>query len=284
MAFPTISATHTDIWLEFWNTTFKDYIEGLATDAGGWPSLLTANGRLVVSDSDEWKPVLTGSPSLAIVIPDGAQYVIDGKLFTADGDQSLVGLTPNVTRYLEITVDEEGVWDYIEHESRPAAGTGVAAKVTTGASSVTDLDTSEAETDVILTMPVLMARLNSFDARLTLLEGGGGGGGGSTYSGSAPWLSSDPRATAAVIDEKIATAIAGIGGADAIRENPELRSLIAELGSQGIGIAEINPDVTTRSESTTIVIGITGDGSGGTIDDLEEGTATVDEEAQVIGP
>lgn len=285
MPFPTISGTHTDIWVTFWNTTFKSYIEGLSTGEGGWPAQLTASGRLVVSTSDEWKATVTGSPGLAVKIPDGAQYIVDGALVTADGDQTIVGLTPNATRWLEITVDAEGVWDAIEHETRPALGTGIAAKVTTGASSVTDLDVTEAETDVILSMPVLMARISSFDARLTLLESGSSGGGsGFAYAGIAPWLTTDPRATAEVVAEMIVIALAGIGGVDAIRENPELRAVIREIGSHGLGIAEVNPDSTTRSESTTIIIGITGDGSGDTIDDLIEGTANVDEAGQVIGP
>ena len=87
-----------------------------------------------------------------------------------------------------------------------------------------------------------------------------------------------------VIEEKLALLAASNNDTQAVRENPELRALIAELGSQGLGLAEVNAESTLRSTATTVLIGITGDGSGGSMDDLVEGTANVDEEMQVIGP
>ncbi len=121
-------------------------------------------------------------------------------------------------------------------------------------------------------------------ARLDALSSDDGGGATVTFLSQLKYSVEDPRNAVTVIEEKLALLAATNSDTQAVRENPELRALIAELGSQGLGLAEVNAESTLRSTATTVLIGITGDGSGGSIDDLVEGTANVDEELQVIGP
>lgn len=163
MALPTITSTTTDIWVTFWNNTFLPWLAGQISGAGGWPFPLTQNGRVVLDEADAGKAQMTGTPSLAIILPDGAQYVVGGTLYTVSGDQTLT-VSDSFEGWLEPTVevDESDVvtWGTIEHEEHPAPGTGVLGKVTSNVDHVIALDTSESESDVILSMPLLLQRLN----------------------------------------------------------------------------------------------------------------------------
>jgi hypothetical protein len=162
-----ITANHTDIWLDFWNNTFLPALQTEIGGAGSWPSAFTRDGRIVADEDDAGAAQMTGSPSLAIILPDGAQYVVNGVLRTVDGDQTLT-VPDSFEGWLvpTATVNETtGVvtWGVAPHEERPALGSGVLGKVTSNVDQVTALDTGEAQSDVILTMPLLLQRLNGGD-------------------------------------------------------------------------------------------------------------------------
>lgn len=273
---PLISETTTDIWLTFWNTTFKAALEAGVAGGSGWPVEFTGNGRIITDSAADGAAQETGSPSPNIVIPDGSQYVVGGVLQTADGDQTLGPISPNFTGWLVpvVTFNETSEvydWTLIEYVTRPALGAGVLGKVTTGATNVTALDTSEAESDVIPTMPLLLARIAA------------GGGGGAAYWGALFKSASLLQTIEQMVNEKIALAIAGLGSSDPT-EFPEMKHVLQELGGHAVGIVETNPGAANRLRSTPVVLGVSGDGSSGSIDDFAEGTATVESETRTVGP
>lgn len=140
---------------------------------------------------------------------------------------------------------------------------------------------------IIPNLEFVMAQIANLVTRVTALEGGSGGsgsGGGFAYVAPAPWSSTDPRSSEIVIDEMIQDAIDDASGLAVIREQPEVKHLLREDGALAVGLAEVNQMWPTRSENATIVLGVTGNGEGGTIDDLEEGTAIIDENTGTIGP
>lgn len=145
---------------------------------------------------------------------------------------------------------------------------------------------------IIPNIQYVMNEIASLITRVTNLEGGsgsgsgsgGGGGGGFGYVAPTPWSTSDTRPSEIVIAEMIDDAIDDATGLNVIREVPEVKHLLREDGALAVGLAEVNQKWPTRSENTTIVLGLTGNGEGGTIDDLEEGTAIIDEDMGTIGP
>ena len=68
------------------------------------------------------------------------------------------------------------------------------------------------------------------------------------------------------------------------REDPKQRYLLSEVASLDLGVTEIHREHARRSRATRVSIGIHGDGSGGSVDDLYEATSTVDTDLGVIGP
>ncbi len=274
---PRISATHTDFWVSFWNNTFLPALEGeISGGGGGWPGALTHDGRILTTGATDGAAETTPTPALAIVIPDGAAYVVGGVLKVADEDKTIGGLSPNFTGWLELVVTYNSVsetddWTVIEHVTRPALGTGILGKVTTGASSVTSLDTSEAESDVILSAPLIASRLRSIEARLALLEGGGGGGGGgAAYASFLPWQPSpgDTRDTVTVVNALLAALEAELrteiqnGG---VMPFPTPFDILANsIAKCAIADGESSPHSIERQEMALIKPGSFGDGSNDT--------------------
>lgn len=214
-----ITTDSTDVWVSWWNNTWLPNLQAEISGAGGGfgAGVLTLDGRVVADDDDESALQMTGSPSLAVILPDGAQIVVDGVLRVVDGDQTLPvpsGFTGWITPVA--TVNEgTGVvtWSAATSATRGALGSGTAAKVISSADAVTTLDTSETESDVILTMPLLLSRQRDIMTRLTALEGGGGGsGGGASAAEHLPWQSAgtgkDTRNTVTVVNEKLAAVLA----------------------------------------------------------------------------
>ena len=102
--FPLISQTDTDIWLDFWNITWKSWIESNGGSAGGDGSgelstYFTQNGRLKETEADSVVPHIEGSPSLSIILPATSKYVLGGKLYVLDEDKQIGPFTPNFTGF-----------------------------------------------------------------------------------------------------------------------------------------------------------------------------------------
>jgi len=248
MPLPLISPDSTNIWVQFWNETFIPVLEASIGSGGGsgWPSFLSKNGRVVEDYADSLKPQLPGSASLAIVLPDGASYVVGGQLYTMDGDTTLGPLTPNQTSWIELTAtydpdSETTVFDFIEHvDTRPAFGLGIVAKTVTLADRTDTVESDGANSDIIPTYPVLMQMLRA----LGLTEGGGGGG-GTTYLSQLKYSPADERNAVVVIEELIAnlrnevTDLIEAGGS---KEPPvEVDQLWESVLGLMRGMVEVNP-------------------------------------------
>jgi hypothetical protein len=268
-----ITTNSTDNWVPWWNNFWLPNLQAEIDDAGGGfgAGVLTGDGRLVTDDGDAGKLQMTGSPSLAVILPAGAQIVTDGVLHVVDGDQTLIvpsGFTGWITPVATVN-ETTGVvtWSAATSETRNALGTGTAGKVTSSADAVTLLNTSEAESDVILALPVLQARQRSILTRLAALESGGSGGGsgGFAYSGIAPWLPDpgDTRRTdiviAAMLDELTATLRAEMqnGGIrprqtvvdQLMHELAITRQMVIRLGT----LSPVTTDDAERSQSANVV-------------------------------
>lgn len=211
---PRITATTTDIWVDFWNDTFLPWAEGGSGGGANGLAAFLGNGRMISAallpnDGDNYLPP---SPSLAVQLPENTRWVQDGALITLESDTVIAGVPANFAGWiaLHVAFDEEAqadIWSLSTHVARPVPGFGVLGHVTADADSVTTIDSSEVQSDVIPTMPLLMQRHQSTEARLAQLEGSTGEGtgtgtsGGFVYAGSAPWLPApgDDRATSVVI-------------------------------------------------------------------------------------
>jgi hypothetical protein len=156
-------------------------IEAAVNEGGTGSGLLAAaflrNGWLAAQD-EEAAIQEPDSPNLTVTLRDGARIVQDGELLTVDGDTVISGAPADAVRYLTLahTIGEDSgdIWtpDW-SHETRPAPGSGVLAKVTTDADSVTEVSTSAADCDLIPELPYLLS--------LILAGGGGGEGGGEVF-------------------------------------------------------------------------------------------------------
>jgi len=214
-----ITTDSTDVWVSWWNNTWLPNLQAEIDGAGSGfgAGVLTLDGRIVADETDGSALQMTGSPSLAVILPDGALIVADGVLRVVDGDQTLPvpsGFTGWITPVATVN-ETTGVvtWTGATSATRGALGSGTAAKVISSADAVTTLDTSETESDVILTMPLLLSRQRDIMTRLTALEGGGGGsGGGASAAEHLPWQSAgtgkDARDTVTVVNEKLAAVLA----------------------------------------------------------------------------
>jgi hypothetical protein len=153
--------------------------EGGAGGGGALAAEYFQNGWL--SAQDEAGAIgAPNSPNLTVTLRGGGRIVQNGALLVVDGDTIIDGAPANTVSYLtlehSIGGDDADIWEPTWHETRPALGAGVLAKITTDADSVTAVDVSEAETDLIPEMPYLLALIYS---------GGNSGNGGE--NGPAFW-------------------------------------------------------------------------------------------------
>jgi hypothetical protein len=191
-----------------------------AVNSGGSGSILAAeyfrNGQLLAEGE---APAIQepNSPNLTVTLRDGARLVQNGEVLVVDGDTLISGAPANSTTYLTLahSTGEDGadIWEPTWHaeDARPAPGSGVLAKVTTDADSVTAVSTSAADTDIIPELPYL----------LTMILSGGTGEDGLQYWDLLKRSSADPTTIAQYIQAQI-NANLGVGqGATIIP--PEVR-------------------------------------------------------------
>lgn len=295
----------------------NDYIAGMppsAADLNRRANILSAQLAGALEGHGEGVLALPGDTSLEVSIDNGAVYVDEGAAYVRNENGHLIyvvnpaqveveGYTPGSVNYIfavsylsldPLVPDSETatLCRLVADDSDSFPGGLLLAQVSeTG--EVTDRRSWISNAALLLRITQLESDLGYTDeqrakgsvaARLDALGSDEGGGATVTFLSQLKYSPGDPRNAVTVIEEKLALLAATIGSSQVMRENPELRALIAELGSQGLGLAEVNAESTLRSTATTVIIGITGDGSGGSMDDLVEGTAQVDEELQVIGP
>lgn len=257
-------------------------IEQAAAGGTGSSGLLAAflkNGRI-----SGIAPALPASPALGVKLPDGFQWVQNGELITVDGDTFVGDVPENFTGYASLTAaydSESDTWSYAltTAETKPAAGSGILAKVVSNTTTVTSITTTSAESDVILTMPEIVAML---------LAAGSGGSGGSTFIGDGQWLSTDTRATSVVIDEKFAAQKAELE--DEINTGSSIKPmqqktdiLTQETAIIRQEVIALQPDTGERSASANIessVDGTYGDGSDGRSDYLIDSTMTINDDGE----
>jgi hypothetical protein len=133
--------------------------------------------------------------------------------------------------------------------------------------------------------------LGTIATRLTALEGGGEEGEGPvviSYLSQLKYSASDPRNAVVVIEEKIAAALAQAieavqngGVRPQVFPLDQLRALI-DANLRGLG--EVNPQGPSRAHAATIVLGVRGDGSGDTEDNIGAHTSTIRTDLGVIEP
>lgn len=120
------------------------------------------NGRLISAPlaADDGDSYLPPSPALAVTLPAGTRWVQNGALIILENDVLISGVPANFTGWVAPLVDAaDESWSLSTYAARPALGSGVLGRVTSDADSVTAIDTSEVQSDVVLTMPLLLARL-----------------------------------------------------------------------------------------------------------------------------
>lgn len=211
--FPEIAADTTAVWVEFWNIVFRSWIEDYAQGSGalgGWPSVFVLEGRIVEAESDGLEVQMPGSASLALVLPEGSKWLIDGRLYEIDTDTTVGGISANFTGWLELRADydeelETVTFSFDEHETRPSYGAGVVGKVVTISDRVDSIDVDETEADIIPTLPLILNRI-----RVAATTGGSGGGGDIAYISELGYSAGDPRPATVVIEEKITQAVADV--------------------------------------------------------------------------
>ena len=271
------------VFADTWGTTMA-LIEGASGATGDSSALLAAflkNGRI-----SGISPTLPPSPSLTVTLPDGFQWVQDGQLITVDGDTSVGTVPQNFDGYASLTATwDDGIedWDYQLSTSttKPAAGTGIIAKVTSDTTTVTAIDTTEAETDVILTMPDIVSRLSSLT---------GGGSGGAAAAELLPWqlAPGDTRDTVTVVTALLEALSAEL--TDMINSGGNVKPMqqITDILTHELAIARqstiaLQPPAGERSASANIektVEGIYGDGSDGHPDHLLDSTMDLNEDGE----
>lgn len=239
--FPLITEDMTSVWVDFWNTTLADWMNALGSGELSWPSKFTLNGRIIQTESDGLEPTVTASPTLAILLKSGSEWVVDGTYHLLDEDIQISDLSPNFTGWIVPTAiydddTESWVWGHTEHATRPDDGAGVACKVVTLNDRVSVLTTTEDECDLIPTLPVLKNRITN----------GGEGGVSIEYLSQLKYSPSDPRTATTVIEEKIAEALATAldsSEAGGVKQSPtdvdQLTSIVLGLVR---GIREVYPD------------------------------------------
>ena len=241
--FPEISATFTDVWVEFWNVVFKSWADNLSGGTGsasGWPTSFTLNGRILETDPDTLSARTPGSPALAVILPVGGKWILDGELRVLEDDVTIGDISPVFTGWIVpvATYDEEFdvlIWTHEEYETRPALGTGVACKVETSYDRINTLTITEDECDVIPTLPIILARMR--------LLSGGGSGTGAIYLKDLFYSVEDPRDAQTVIEEKLAALVDMIQvGAD--REAP---SEVDKLWEYSLGLTRGLEEIAPRT-------------------------------------
>lgn len=254
-----------------------------ATAAGSASSGLLAaflkNGRI-----SGIAPALPASPALGVTLPDGFQWVQSGELITVDGDTFVGDVPENFNGYASLTAtydSESDTWSYAltTAETKPAAGSGILAKVVSNTTTVTSITTTSAESDVILTMPEIVA---------SLLAAGSSGSGGSTFIGDGQWLSTDTRPTSVVWAEDQAAQTAAleaeINNGSSIKPMQQKTDILTqELAITRQTAIALQPDTGERSASANIegsVDGTYGDGSDGRSDYLIDSTMAINDDGE----
>ena len=269
------------VFANTWDATM-DLIEG-ANGASGDSSLLLSaflkNGRIYGNT-----PQLPSSPSLGLVLPDGFQWVQDGQLITVDGDTFVGDVPQNFTGYASLVATFNATseeWEYAltTDATKPAIGSGILAKVTSDTTTVTDINVMESETDVVLTMPQIVARLQS--------AGGGSGGTTITKLSEIPNINdTDTRNPAPVlldVESRVETLEAAVNSGGTRPAITDIDQLTTELSIFRQGVIGLAPDEGERSRSANIegaVDGTFGDGTNGHPDYLDYTTATQNDDGE----
>jgi hypothetical protein len=167
-----------------WDATM-DAIEagsGGGGEGGAFASFLQS-GRIIAQavPVNDGLRFMADTPSLAIVLPAGTQWVQEGVEYSIDEDLAIPGVQANFSGWVKPAYDvEDDNWTLTHYVTRPAIGTGV-IKVTSDADSVSAVDVSPSQSDTIPTVGLLQKQLLALAGDGSDEEEPGGGGGTGDY-------------------------------------------------------------------------------------------------------
>lgn len=253
-----------------WDTTMDAIESGAGSGSSGEAfASFVGNGRIIsaavpVDAGDDFLP---DTPSLAIKLPDGMQWIQDGLFITIDGDIVISGISPNFTGWVQPVYDTDtDTWSKIEHATRPAKGAGV-FKIVSDVDSVNSVDVSAVNSDTIPTLPYL----------LTLI-GGGSGYDDSAVVGRIETL----ETTSEDHEERISNLeeLSGANGGESLADTGPDRDLNRITARLETRMARLAPIYQNETDSSLFIGGIAGDGyeleNGVTGRDIHSGNTTVD--------
>jgi hypothetical protein len=136
----------------------------------------------------------------------------------------------------------------------------------------------------VATLESTVATMQAQIAALQAAIGAASGGSGLTLDTISVSVTDSTKGKAYIDAIKTALEATIANGGRAVRSDPKLKRILEELASLDLGLSEIHPGHARRSRATRAVIGVYGDGSGGSPNDLNVGNATVYPDEQTIGP
>ena len=200
------------------NAEFDAAKANSGTGTGGVIAGLTGSGRLATTEAQAANSgqFLPPTPALAFTLPLGFLWIQDGVAFVADEATVLTGLPASFEGFVTLHAQRNDEGDFIEWtfttaSTRGTLGTGTLSYIETDSDSVTLLDASEVKSDVIFSLPLLLARINA---------------GGTTEGGAVYWdlikrSAVDPTTIAQFVTQQIDAQIGAGQGATIIP--PEVR-------------------------------------------------------------
>jgi hypothetical protein len=238
---------------------------------------------------------LPPSPALAILLPEGFEWVQDGRGIVLEDDVIVNGIPANFEGWVRPVYDfEENSWSLLTYapNARPAKGAGVLGYALADADEVLTIDVSEAKSDVIFTMPYLVSQMLAANAAIAgLLQSGGSSGGGAFYWETAAKSPTDDttieEAFTAADNALKAELSRQIAGKDSRAMRSDVDELRVEHGITNQTTIKLSPLDGMRSRSANVlrvVGGMYGTGENGYPDNIGPTTVPLHSEDGTFGP